>query len=257
MENAGDAGSKASWTFFARIMPERQPISFPFLDMEIVSHNLDVSFHLSCHIHNSQIIANINDVKNDADIFTIKNLLKSKLNSYIDLIGFLSGMHYDIDIISAISDVGEWRIFGTEIPVLYNRKYNPIKIIDAGVVKSVIEDPVAELMLSDYREAMRSPLLTGFFCYHAIEACMQSFKKSPDAADAPAWEAMREALKIDLDVIFYIKKRADWARHAKLGFITDEDRVKIFTYMDEILDRYFEYVIKGRENCLRPNLSLS
>jgi hypothetical protein len=93
---------------------------------------------------------------------------------------------------------------------------------------------------------MRVPTDTGFFCYRAVEAMMQSMKANEDESDKTAWPKLREALRIDRSVIDFIKGHADCPRHGRPYDLTDAERGTILKVADDIIRRYLEYLKRGK-----------
>jgi len=91
---------------------------------------------------------------------------------------------------------------------------------------------------------MRIPVETGFYCYRAIEAMMQSMKSDPNDDDSRAWQKLREALKIDRNVIDSVKQHADVPRHGRPSAITDAERAQVFQATDMIVDRYLQHLVQ-------------
>jgi hypothetical protein len=59
-------------------------------------------------------------------------------------------------------------VFGIEIPVLAARRAGEnVSALDGRFVDAVGRNPAAQLVLADFREAMRLPIGTGFYCYRA------------------------------------------------------------------------------------------
>jgi hypothetical protein len=102
------------------------------------------------------------------------------------------------------------------------------------------------MALADFREAMRNPVGTGFFCYRAIEAMMQSMKANQDEKDGPAWEALRKGLQVSRAALEMIKDHADYPRHGKIKSISDANRAMVFRLTDEIVGRYLAYSSGGK-----------
>jgi len=118
--------------------------------------------------------------------------------------------------------------------------------IDGPVFASVMKDAFAKIALANFRESMRNPAETGFFCFRAIEAIMQSMKTNPNEKDEKAWTRLRDVLRVDWGFIKEIKKHADHVRHGKPSAISDSERAKVYDYTDRIIDRYLRYIVSGR-----------
>jgi hypothetical protein len=160
-------------------------------------------------------------------------------------------------MISATSDEGSAVIFGIKIPVLQDTRIKPTTEIEEDLLKAVSEEIAARLVLADFREAIRSPVGTGVFCYRAVEAMMQSMKTSQDDKDdGPAWAQLRTRLQVDRSAIDAIKKHADYPRHGKPQSISDADRGKVFRLTDQIVQRFLTYLRRGKIPLALPEFPL-
>jgi hypothetical protein len=258
-----DRTSMSTWTFFAKILPERVPVTW---DTPLEGAGrvplLDLAFNFKVVVHASQAIADITIKAGDADVASLRNVACDCIRRITDLVGYERGCWFDVEVVSAIRrDTNDWSVFGIEIPVLASRrKKGPIGAIDGAVVGAIIHEPATQLVLADFREAMRNPVGTGFFCYRAIEAMMQSMKTSADGADAPAWQLLRERLRVDRSAIDAVKKHADYPRHGKLSGMTDAERAQVFELTDEIIERFIAYLVCGKtalENGEFPDLTFA
>lgn len=154
-------------------------------------------------------------------------------------------MNFTVDLVSCTNNNGDWRIFGSDIPVLFEKKRGTLTELSSDLLTVVFSNLAVSVALADFREAMRLPMQTGFFCYRAVEAMMQTMKASPNDKDGPAWFKLRSDLRVDKSAIDYIKEHADWARHGKTGNISDSQRATIFVLADQIIGRYIDYLLGG------------
>lgn len=172
----------------------------------------------------------------DIDVYTLRNVLASHLRALADYSGFLTGRHLDVEITSA-AEVGSpdsWVIFGNTIPVLFKDGAS----LEKESLKLALTDSSFQLALADFRKAMPEGTETGFYCFRAIEAIMQTFKQGTEK-DADPWDRMRSILRVERPLIDFIKARADHRRHGKSGpSVTDRDRQKMFKVTSAILERY-------------------
>ena len=238
----GKAYNLVRWTFYGRVLPD-----LPTISLQLPKHrsesNLGFSFELSGHVHQSKIIAFVSQLS-QVDIFTLRNAVMDDVQGSVDLACFLTGAGLDVDLTSAASDDGAWQIFDAFIPTL--RSDGEISI-PYELVAAVGGDVPAHIMLADFREAMRVPRQTGFFCYRAIESAMQAFKNASTTTDGEAWVAMRSALRVDEKAVRRVKVHADWARHGRPGSLTDETRVMLFHTTRSIIHRYLNFLVAGRQ----------
>ena len=228
------------WTFFGRVLPERMPVTVHLPAMnttDLAGRNAQTEIV----IHQSQITVILNHDYEEDDPFTTRNRVESSVRSLLDLIGFQRGMSFDVEIISWVNDKNAMGTFSIEIPVLYNLKDHSVLGLESEVVGGFLSSIPAQIAFADFREAMRMPVQTGFFCYRSIEAIMQHFKQG-DRNDNGAWKELRATLQIDRSAIDYVKQFSDWARHGRSGTISDDERANIFRLTDAILDRFIEHI---------------
>src|SRR5258708_7094967 len=108
------------WTFFARTLPERIPLKIadPIRGKSRIAE-LGLEYDHDIAIADGQVIANIRVTEGDADIHTLRNLVESNIRDLTDVVGYLHGLSFDVDVISAVSQAsGERIVFGIAIPVL-------------------------------------------------------------------------------------------------------------------------------------------
>ena len=240
----------AKWTFFGRVLPERIPVTLgtPITASATVD-SLGMAFDYRLTVTDSQTIVDIAIMRGQPDRATMRNLAEDCIRKVTDLVGYKYGIGFDVDIISGVcQETGEWEVFGIGVPVLRNRrKPEDFGPIDGKLVEAVHRDVPAQIALTDFREAMRVPVGTGFFCYRAIEALMQSMRANPkEDAGSVSWPRFRETLRVDRNAIDRVRQHADAPRHGIPSSITDADRAKVLVITDEIIRRYLAYMIRGR-----------
>jgi hypothetical protein len=154
------------------------------------------------------------------------------------------GCHFHVEIISAMSrDSNDWTVFGVEIPALARRENSHRgRPIDGDLLLAISNSVPAQIALRDFQLAMRDAVGTGFYCYRAVEAMMQSMKTGALAKDKAAWEQLNRVLSLDRSASEKIKKQADLPRHGKESSMSDQDRAEVFQLTDEIIRRFLEYI---------------
>ena len=236
------------WVFFGRVLPERLPLRInPPIETSNVVEQLGISFDLSLGIADGQFVANVTLTNGSSDLLTLRNLVENNVRSIVDLIGYQEGMRFEVETISGVSlDSGERCIFGTKIPILAERrKARQSSELPANLLVAVSSEVSMQMVLSDFREAIRSPIGTGFFCYRAIEAMMQSMKNGNES-DSTSWARLRNNLCVARVAIDYVKRHADLPRHGKVSVIADNERAKVFEITDEIIGRFIEYLMNEK-----------
>jgi hypothetical protein len=233
------------WTFFARILPERVPLSFNFGSMDILAPHSGTKLKIkNLFAHQSQVTCKVIVEDGAPNLFFIRNILDDALRSVIDLLGYTQGLHFELDIISATSDTGEILTFGIEIPVLVEAHAASAgtQQIDGTLVQATLSDIGAKTALAALRKAMREALGTGFYCYQGIEAIMQAMRMDGQT-NTQAWDRMRDTLKVDRAIIDYVKLHGDDRRHGRTANISEPERIKVFLITDKIIGRYLQFLI--------------
>lgn len=236
-----------NWTCFGRVLPERVPLTLATpLSSDNTAIGIGIEFTARLIVHHSQVIVDIGIRSGDPDLETIKNLAEAQVRHLTDLVGYLRGISFDVEMISAVDrDTDEWRIFGIQIPVLAKRRTADVYPIEASVLNATGE-PFSQLILADFREAMRLPVLTGFFCYRAVEAMMQSMKVDDNERESTTWDHLRKTLRIERSALDLLKSHADLPRHGKISSISDSERASVFSIADLCIQRYLDYLTSSK-----------
>ena len=141
----------------------------------------------------------------NTDLPTLCNFAADIVGPLVDLISYRTGCGFEIEIISATNkETTEWAVFGIEIPILAQARTqhgeeHGVKRHESGVqlheisaahLQAITGDVYAQIVLANFRAAMRVPVETGLYCYRAIEAMMLSMKSDPNDTDNAAWEKL-------------------------------------------------------------------
>ena len=98
------------------------------------------------------------------------------------------------------------------------------------------------IALGDLREAIRSPNLTAFFCYRAIESLRQCYldpdKRDDEAERRNSWQLMRNELRVDRSWINQIQEASTLERHGILQAMSGEQRVNLMLHTWKVVDRF-------------------
>ncbi|MCA6112896.1 hypothetical protein [Bradyrhizobium cenepequi] len=233
------------WTFFGEIRPERYPVSWGQpLKGHLSQADFGVEADFSTFVHVGQVVVTLKITKGSADLASLRNIALDCAYQVSDVVGYISGCVFDVDIISACCpDTGESHVFGVQIPALAMRK-NPHRRpeIDSDLFLTVSASIPAQMVLRDLQLAMRDAIGTGFYCYRAVEAMMQSMKNDTIKTDKQAWERLNESLLLDRSASEKIKRHADHPRDGKPSSMSDQERGEVFQLADEIVYRFLEYL---------------
>jgi hypothetical protein len=242
------------WAFFGRVVPERIPLSIGTpITWTWETVGLGIKMDVGFCIADGQLVCNTTITQGAADARTVRNLVEQQIRSVVDLIGYLHAVRYDVDIISAVNlETGDRVVFGINVPVLTDRRkdesrdYPPTGSLPADLLQMVTSEPAAQIVLQEFREAMGFAIGTGFHCYRAIEAMMQSIRTGDTEKETTAWDRLRQHLHLDRGAVDLVKGHADRPRHGHPSSISDADRATLFKITDEIIRRYLHYLSKGK-----------
>jgi len=228
------------------VLPERIPLKVALPEWTSELTEFGLRYRVTIQIADGQFVVPVIVESGQIDVHTLRNFVENDIRIATDLVGYLIGGSFDVDMISATSNAGSSVVFGIKVPALEVARGAQTTSIESELLNAVAQEIPARLVLADFREAIRNPAGTGFFCYRAVEAVMQSMKAHPDKRDAVASKTLRDRLQIDRAFIAEIKKYADYPRHGKVSSINDADRAKVFRMTDQIIRRYLEFLRRGK-----------
>jgi hypothetical protein len=237
------------FTFYGKVNPERVPITFPSpISGEAQNPLLQASYKFRVAIHASQCVIDLDVDDTDAsDVFTLRNIAADAVATLTDLVGYRLGICFAVEIISYIRrDNDDWFVFGIDVPILAARRAGTANNIPRELLTAVLGNVPAMMVLADFRKAMSDPIGTGFHCYRALEAMMQSMKEADDEKDSVAWERLRGRLRMDRSAVDAIKAHADLPRHGRPSQTSDQQRAQLFELTDEIINRFLKYLVNGK-----------
>ncbi len=235
----------ATYIFTGKVMPERASVNISASSFHLEAKDAGISFDAIVSIGTSQVSVVLNTETANADVSTWKNYVEDSVRTLVDAYGYLSGRGYDIEITSVVEPNGKQIVFGVGIPELEEaQRERPLAFHE--ILEVVNSSQHLRRALGDLREAIRSSLDTGFFCYRAIESIRQSFKKAEDGdKDGPSWERLRNALRIDRSWIERIQAFAVPQRHGETPYMSGEDRLLAMQRAWKLIDRFCIYAHKG------------
>ena len=238
------------YTFFGKVFPERANVHISTVELILSNSGAGISGKLKISIQVSQITAVFSTNSKVENIFTLKNIIEDAIRLEVDILGYLFGCGYDIEVTTMVDSEGnEPVIFGIGIWELENQKdKRPKNINEIFPLFSDHRGDYLRRCFGDIREAIRVPKDTGFFCYRAIETIRQYFLKEKNSrSERESWEQLREDLKIQRSQIDFVKSFADPIRHGDVKYISAEERSKVLTDTWDIIDRFVIYASNGYE----------
>ena len=145
--------------FFGRVLLERIPLRIGLptpLGWSGEVNELGVKYNAEFRCADGQTVAQATVTEGATDVHTLRNLVEQNIRAYVDAIGYVEGLNYDLDFISAVSlETGEGTIFGIKIPAIAEAR-DPKKsgAISSDLLIAVVSEPVAQIALADFREAI-------------------------------------------------------------------------------------------------------
>lgn len=236
----------STYIFSGKVMPERAAVdvSAP-IQLQVQAKDAAISVEAIISIGVSQVSVLVKTKDENVDLPTLKNYVEYLVRAEVDALSYLWGRGYDIEITSAVDSNGKQVVFGVGIPELEKtQSERPLSL--KALWEVVYRSEHLRRALGDLREAIRSPLDTGFFCYRAVECIRQSFRKEEDGDDDRlSWERLRNALRIDRSWIEELKKFANPQRHGDTPYMSGGDRVSAMQCAWKVIDRFCVYAHRG------------
>lgn len=186
-------------------------------------------------------------VTTDAEwpILDLRNAVKNFVQIEMDMLGYLVGNAYDVEMRRAICpELDLDLVFGVNVPCITElHKGVNLDARIAAMRPKLEKDSGAFLhrCLRDLITAMKEPDDVAFHCYRAIESlrhhCIAI--RSLDPKDKPAqWSALREIAKCEESDTRLLEKAAQAPRHGAAEITTEADSVRLLTTAWKIADGY-------------------
>ena len=172
-----------------------------------------------------------------SDLYTYKNTIQYIVQNLVDARGYVDGCGYESEIISVTSLEAASYVFGVHVGVLATNRADT-GLDSNRIGQMALDNPPLGRALADLRHAIREPYDTAFYCYRAVESIMQHFRGFNDSEKGIAWQAMRDALNIDRQLIDQLQRMAAAQRHGELHPVTDEQRVLAMSVCNAVLKRF-------------------
>ncbi len=227
--------------FSGVIHPERAPLSVSDVRSRIVGAGGAIRLNVALNIWLNQVSAIVET--DEADIFTVRNLVRREVEFVADVAGFLLGHAYDVEITKAVGEnLSPTQVFGVDIPVLAERA----KTRDLGALVNAIfplcygsNAVFFRRCLTDLGFAIKRPDDTAFYCFRALESLRHSF--GADMPEAEQWKAMAAALGTSKDAMEPLRRHAFPARHGNHLPFTDRERQELFLFTWDTVERYINF----------------
>ena len=247
-----------TYMFSGRVHPERAYVTLSPIRCTIETRMADSVLLLNAHIKidNAQVLVVATTEERVDNLETVRNSVESAVRGAVDAFSFVEGRGYDVEITSVIDSTGEqWTVFGVEVGVLQASKRD--RPVTYGQLYALMTDPKQirdepasfrlmqlRIALGDLREAVRSPNLSAFFCFRAIECIRQCYvdfaNEDENAARRDSWERMRSELCIGRSWFSPIERFALGERHGKIEPMSGDERVDVLLRTWSVVDRFIQ-----------------
>jgi len=235
------------YTFIGVVHPERAAVSIGPVVWSLEADHAGISGTLTVSINVSQISAVFDSSQKVQDPFTLKNYIDDAVRVIVDAFGYIKGCGYDVEIVQMVGPKDEEGpiVFGVGIPALEGRQADSTALLKLVAIYKDRRGSYLQRCLSDFREAIRSPRDTGFFCYRAVESLRQFFVAEGASNNGESWKQLREAVNVDRDEIDFIKQFADPVRHGGDKAVTGVEREDLFRKTVKIIDGFIAFAERG------------
>ena len=213
----------------------RRPHDLDTVPPDLVSGLGAWAGELELSIGGSQLSVTCRSREDVSDLATLRNLITQTAQGVVDALGYSWGQAYQVEITS-VTGAGGHLFFGTGIPELEaSQPERPLQV--EAVVAAALTNNWFRRALGELRQAIQTPGDTGFHCKRATEAVRRHFQ--PDqGAKHDAWEAMRQALRIQATTLKTLNEFGDRQRHGDIPFMSEEERIRDMRLTWQVVDRF-------------------
>lgn len=242
--------------FTGVIRPERAQLT-----IGTVEHQLELASGTTCqvkfNVFNNQLSALV-EAEESEDIYTLRNVVKGTIELITDIIGFVRGYAYDVEIVKVVNeDLELSHVFGIQIPALEERNKRTVPDAVNYIYPLCLgaDGKYLKRALGDLGMSIRHADDTAFYCFRAIESLKQYFGYvTGKTEDKEQWQEMTKAIGDHRTTVEPIRKLAFPARHGLPEAITDEERKNLFFAAWEIVEAFINVRLKetGSNYVLQP-----
>lgn len=232
--------------FTGVVRPERAQLT-----IGNVEHQIDLVSGTKCRVKfnvSANQLSALVEAEESEDIYTLRNVIKGTIELVTDIIGFVHGYAYDVEIVKVVSeDLELSQVFGMQIPALEerNKHREPEAVNYIYPLCLGADGKYLKRALGDLGMAIRHADDTAFYCFRAIESLKQYFGFiSGKIEDKDQWLEMTKAIGDHRDMVEPIRKRAFPARHGLPEATTDGERKDFFFATWEIAEAFINFRLK-------------
>lgn len=233
---------KYKYVLIGVVLPERAQLTYSFGLKMGLKGGSDGSF--KCSIVNNQVIAFMM-LDEEMDVMTIRNIAHYSIQSNLSLLGYCSGIFYDIkidriyneelsiDYVYGVANEDIQRYWGEiDVPAMIGQ----LRPKTTGVAGILINRALNDLM-----NALKSADDAAFFCYRAIESLRNHnsvLHSIISRRDHHHWESFKSKAGCTRSEIDEVKRYADDLRHGKPVIMTADEVKHVLLTTWEIFRKY-------------------
>jgi hypothetical protein len=162
-----------NYHFSGTILPERAQLSFQLPEMEFFQISLNYSGWARINVINNLVSVRIRTF-NSWEIFDLRNVVRNLVANQLNILGYILGFAYDIDISRVICDqLDVDYVFGIDVPCIAGRGGSTVVDSLAVLLLRKTSGPQGILLnrsMRDLNAALKSSDDTAFNCYRAVES---------------------------------------------------------------------------------------
>ena len=171
------------------------------------------------------------------NLFHMRTQVEGAVMSLVDVVGYMVQCGYDVQIHSAVDcETGEHTVFGVGQPIEVKNEYPELP----DNLPDLVSDNPLRLAFANFREAIRVPNDTSYFCFRAIESIRQAFGNSSKNING-TWDNMRSALNLSRSTLDEFSDCAIPLRHGDFAEQAWPVRKRHMEIAHEVIRRYHHY----------------
>ncbi len=223
----------------------------PGCDIQLKSGTTDDTYpvRLSCEKGSFNAVLSLSDeteAPTHKFISDIKNKVQDAMQAFLDAYGFTEGLALSVIIQRAQYDNAQIYNFSEGLSQL--KESISRYAIDPKVLMTLAgQHPAIRFALCDLRNALCTPVDTGFFCRRALEHLLTEFGRVEDSNTRRSWEQLSLSLRVDNASLKQLQDRfASDRRHGRLTSILGSERIVVMDFSWQVVARCAVYLDQGR-----------
>jgi len=230
------------------VHPERADVNVSLAEARLSDPPPDMAGALRFSIIKSQISASYSSEVPVASADSLRIWVESAIRGIVDTLGFTNGCGYDVEITQFFDlTSGAHLVFGVQDPVISSLKvFERLDVMDVVKLHGVPASVYLQHCFADLREAIRSPLDSGFFCYRALESLVQYYRQTHQLkTKTDAWAMLRDQTHSTEEDCRRIERAAQPVRHGQPRRYEPTERAEIMHLTWRIVESFVANAVKA------------